>query len=69
MTSWDQPSNGTNIINNTWFVFLAKVTAFETDKKAAMIRSLGLESDGASRQLARYIKEVGERYVDNSKSN
>ncbi|MEI2756734.1 MAG: M28 family metallopeptidase [Chitinophagaceae bacterium] len=26
---------------------------------------MGLENDGASRQLARYIKETGERYVDN----
>ncbi len=30
-----------------------------------MIRSMGMENDGASRQLARYIKEIGERYVDN----
>ena len=26
---------------------------------------MGMENDGASRQLARYIKEIGERYVDN----
>jgi hypothetical protein len=30
-----------------------------------MIRQLGLENDGKARQLARYVKEVGERYVDN----
>lgn len=30
-----------------------------------MIRQLGLENDGSSRQLARYVKETGERYVDN----
>lgn len=29
------------------------------------IRNLGLENDGKSRQLARYVKEVGERYIDN----
>lgn len=59
-------SNGTNIINNTMVrVFSEGLPAFETDKKAGMIRSMGLENDGASRQLARYIKEVGERYVDN----
>jgi hypothetical protein len=59
-------SNGTNIINNSMVrVFSEGLPAFETDKKAALIRSMGLENDGASRQLARYIKEVGERYVDN----
>ena len=35
------------------------------DKKAQGIRNLGLENDGEARQLARYIKEIGERYVDN----
>ena len=30
-----------------------------------MIRQLGLENDGRSRQLARYVKEIGERYVEN----
>jgi hypothetical protein len=59
-------SNGTNIINNTMVrVFSEGLPAFETDKKAPTIRSLGLENDGAPRQLARYLKEVGERYVDN----
>ncbi len=29
------------------------------------IRDLGLENDGRARQLARYIKETGERYIDN----
>lgn len=59
-------SNGTNIINNTMVrVFSEGLPAFETDKKSGMIRSMGMENDGASRQLARYIKETGERYVDN----
>ncbi len=31
------------------------------------IRELGMENDGGSRQLARYVKEIGERYVDNLK--
>ncbi len=31
----------------------------------ARIRALGLENDSKSRELARYVKEVGERYVDN----
>ena len=59
-------SNETNVIDNTKVrVFSEGLPAFETDKSAAMIRSLGLENDGKSRQLARYIKETGERYVDN----
>ncbi|HEU4609456.1 MAG TPA: M28 family metallopeptidase, partial [Chitinophagaceae bacterium] len=46
-------------------VFSEGLPAFELEKKAARIRALGLESDGDCRQLARYIKETGERYVDN----
>jgi Zn-dependent M28 family amino/carboxypeptidase len=58
-------SSETNIINNTIVrVFSEGLPAFELDKSAARIRSLGLENDGRSRQLARYVKEVGERYVD-----
>jgi hypothetical protein len=56
----------TGIIDNTRVrVFSEGLPAFETDKRAAQIRQLGLENDGKSRQLARYVKEVGERYVDN----
>ena len=59
-------SNETNIINNTKVrVFSEGLPAFETEKNAAGIRNLGLENDGRSRQLARYVKEIGERYVDN----
>jgi hypothetical protein len=59
-------SNETNIIENTKVrVFSEGLPAFELDKKAANIRNMGLENDGASRQLARYVKEIGERYVDN----
>ena len=59
-------SNETNIINNTKLrVFSEGIPAYETEKNIAMIRSLGLENDGKSRQLARYVKEIGERYVDN----
>ena len=39
--------------------------AYETEKNAVNIRNLGLENDGKARQLARYIKETGERYIDN----
>ena len=59
-------SNETNIINNTKVrVFSEGLPAYETEKTAATIRNLGLENDGKSRQLARYVKEIGERYVDN----
>ena len=59
-------SNETNIIDNTKVrVFSEGLPAFDLDKKAASIRQYGLENDGASRQLARYVKEIGERYVAN----
>lgn len=56
----------TNIINNTKIrVFSEGLPAYELDKNATSIRNLGLENDGKARQLARYVKETGERYVDN----
>lgn len=60
-------SNETNIINNTQVrVFSEGLPVYELDaKKAATIRSMGLENESPSRQLARYVKETGERYVDN----
>jgi len=59
-------SNETNIIENTKIrVFSEGLSVTDTGRAAMQIRSLGLENDGRSRQLARYIKEIGERYVDN----
>lgn len=59
-------SSETNIIDNTRIrVFSEGMPAFELDKAAANIRNMGQENDGRPRQLARYVKEVGERYVDN----
>jgi hypothetical protein len=59
-------SSETNIIDNTRIrVFSEGLPAFELDKNGKSIRQLGLENDGKARQLARYVKEVGERYVDN----
>ena len=59
-------SNETNIIDNTRVrVFSEGLPFFELDKKALSIRSFGNENDGKARTLARYTKEVGERYVDN----
>jgi Zn-dependent M28 family amino/carboxypeptidase len=59
-------SNETNIIDNTRLrVFSEGLPAFDLDKSVTNIRTLGLENDGKARQLARYVKETGERYVDN----
>jgi hypothetical protein len=59
-------SNETNIINNTRIRVFSEAFSLQDTGVAAMnIRSLGLENDGKARQLARYVKEVGERYVDN----
>lgn len=58
-------SSETNVINNTRLrVFSEGIPHYETEKAIRRIISLGLENDGNSRQLARYVKEVGERYVD-----
>ncbi|HVX25344.1 MAG TPA: M28 family metallopeptidase [Parafilimonas sp.] len=59
-------SSGTNIVNNTQLrVFSEAFSVLDTGRTLQRIRSLGLENDGKSRQLARYVKEIGERYVDN----
>lgn len=59
-------SNETNIIDNTRVrVFSEGIPAFETDKKVGAMRQFGYEADGGARQVARYVKELGERYVDN----
>ena len=59
-------SSETNVINNTKIrVFSESFSVQDTGRAALTIRSLGLENDGKARQLARYIKEIGERYVDN----
>ena len=59
-------SSETNIINNTQVrVFSEALPIPDLDKQAKMIRALGLENDSKSRQLARYLKETGGRYVDN----
>ncbi|GAB0156552.1 M20/M25/M40 family metallo-hydrolase [Chryseobacterium sp. Alg-005] len=56
----------TNEVNDRVLrVFSEGLPYTELDKKAMSIRNLGLENDGDSRQLARYIKEVGEKYVKN----
>jgi hypothetical protein len=59
-------SNETNIIDNTRLrVFSEAFSVLDTGRAFSNIRNLGLENDGPARQLARYVKETGERYVDN----
>lgn len=59
-------SNETNIIDNTRVrVFSEGLSVSDTGRVATQIRNYGLENDGKARQLARYVKETGERYVDN----
>jgi hypothetical protein len=58
-------SSGTNLFDNTRVrVFSEGVPAAETERMAQLRPSIGSENDGPSRQFARYIKEIGERYVD-----
>lgn len=59
-------SNETNIIDNTRLrVFSEGISVSDTGRVLSTVRNLGLENDSKSRQLARYIKETGERYVSN----
>jgi len=56
----------TNIVDNTRIrVFSEGLSVLDTGRAMLNIRNLGLENDGKARQLARYIKETGERYVEN----
>ncbi|RFZ81337.1 M20/M25/M40 family metallo-hydrolase [Mucilaginibacter terrenus] len=50
--------------NRSVRVFSDGVPTAATEKEIAALKSLGGENDGTSRQLARYVKETGERYVD-----
>lgn len=45
-------------------VFSEGIPYMDLDKKAMSIRNIGLENDGDSRQLARYVKEIAEKYVN-----
>lgn len=45
-------------------VFSEGVPALETEQMAAQRRYTSGENDSKARQLARYVKEVGEKYVD-----
>jgi hypothetical protein len=58
-------SSGTLLNDNMRVrVFSEGVPAYETEQMARQRASTSAENDGKARQLARYIKEIGERYVD-----
>ncbi len=64
------PSGDTFLKNNLAVrVFSEGVPAYETDKEARLRKLIGAENDSKSRELARYIKEIAERYVDQLKIN
>jgi hypothetical protein len=50
--------------NRTVRIFSEGVSVVETPEEAMRRASTGSENDGSARQFARYLKEVGERYVD-----
>jgi hypothetical protein len=58
-------SSGTLLKDNMRVrVFSEGIPAFETQQMAVQRKYTSGENDSRSRQLARYIKETGERYVD-----
>jgi hypothetical protein len=58
-------SSETNLLNNTVMrVFSETIPLAEDERGASLRRSTNADNDSPSRQLARYIKELGERYVD-----
>lgn len=58
-------SSGTLLNDNMKVrVFSEGVPAYETETMARARAYSATENDGKARQLARYIKEIGERYVD-----
>lgn len=58
-------SSETELRNNMQVrVFSEGVPAYETPEMERLRKYTSGENDGKARQLARYIKEIGERYVD-----
>ncbi len=58
-------SSGTLIKDNLKMrIFSETIPLAETERMAAVRRYTNADNDSRSRQLARYVKEVGERYVD-----
>ena len=58
-------SSGTLLNDNMKVrVFSEGVPQYETERMAKLRAYTAADNDGKARQLARYVKEVGERYVD-----
>lgn len=58
-------SSGTKLQDNMRVrVFSEGIPVSETESEARMRAYTARENDGEARQLARYVKEIGERYVD-----
>ncbi len=58
-------SSGTNLKDNiNMRIFSEGIPAYETKKTARLRKYTNGENDSKSRELARYVKEVGERYVN-----
>jgi Zn-dependent M28 family amino/carboxypeptidase len=56
--------SGNGIVESTYVrVFSEAFSAADTGSEWQTRNSLGLENDGASRTLARYVKEIGEQYM------
>ncbi|CUS97335.1 M28 family peptidase [Candidatus Kryptobacter tengchongensis] len=59
---------GNGIIDNTQVrIFSEGLPLIRDENTLRLIAQTGLENDSPSRQLARYIKDVAERYLDNFK--
>ncbi len=57
---------GNGVIDNIRVrVFSEGLPLFRDENSLRLISQIGLENDSPSRQLARYIKDVAERYLDN----
>lgn len=58
-------SSDTHIHDNTKLRVFSEATPVDESERAAKLRRYtGSENDGAARELARYAKSVGEKYVD-----
>jgi Zn-dependent M28 family amino/carboxypeptidase len=56
-------TNKDSVHRNRVRVFAEGVPSNETEREAAVRRSVGGENDSAARQLARYVKEQSDRYL------
>ena len=58
----------THLIDNTTVrVFSEGIPALVTKQQERLIKAIGAENDSKSRELARYISEIAQRYVDQLK--